>query len=124
VEAALRHERVLECARLLAGLELHGKREPDDEVAARLARRTGLDGSTAEHEVVSIARRPQDAVGFLAYLEILRLEERLRADGLDERDAVTAVLVALTLSPSARPADLAALLDRRAEEAATGGDGK
>ncbi len=105
VVRALRRERLVEAARLLAALRLHAQNAPVREVELELARLTELDAETARREVARAARDPMRGIGYLGYVELCALERAL-AQGADRERAVARTFGAALAFPFARVADL------------------
>lgn len=105
--AELERARLVEAARLLATLQLHGEGESLEEVAARFQVYTGFDPTTSAHEVLACSRDPRRGAGFLAYLSMLDLERELRGEEGARGAAIRKALKVLLANPSARTPDLA-----------------
>lgn len=96
--------RVHEAARLLAAIELHAEGLSLAEAAQAFTRRTGVDGDTATAEVLEARRDPLHGVGYLGWLELVRLERGLADDTHGKRGGIRLVLASVLAHPELTPA--------------------
>lgn len=108
---ALRVLRRTQVARILAGLELHARRIPEERVVEELAQWTGWDPWTTQAEVSAIQRDPARGLGVLRGLDLLDGALRAGAAGTDPAGATGRVVGLLRRLPWA-PADLIERLAR------------
>lgn len=101
VRALVERELLLEAARLLAALELHGGLNELEIAIDHFVAHTGVDRETAEWEVVQTAIDPLHGAAFLLYLATVELEGAL-AEEVGEAAAVRATIDRL-LSHTAAP---------------------
>jgi hypothetical protein len=102
----VRRAQVFEAARLLASLEQHAEGLPEEEAAHAFRRRTQVDIDTARNEVRAAQHDPLLGIGFLGYLELRALEDRLAAAS-SRHEAIASLVTWIGTAPSVRPADLA-----------------
>jgi hypothetical protein len=108
VRAELLRRRKLAAARLLLAIEIHGRRTPSADASLAFAAYTGLDPAIARDEAAAVIGNPLSALGYLGYMELLRLERQLGPPG--EPTAAARRTVTLVLrNPGARAVDWAAL---------------
>ncbi len=108
---ALRALRRTQVARILAGLELHARRTPEERVVDELAQWTGWDPWTTRAEISAIQRDPSRGLGVLRGLDLL--DDALRAGAADGDPAgATARVVGLLRRLPWAPADLIERLAR------------
>lgn len=103
--AELEFQRGYEAARLLAALELHAEGLSLDESVLGFRRRTGVDEATARAEAFAAQRDPLHGAGYLGYLDLRALEQRL-AELTNARKATRLALLLVQRNPELRAADL------------------
>ena len=99
---AFAYARLLEAVRLLASMELHLERLPEQEVVDHFIRRSGFDPDSANAEIDKALHDPMYGIGFLGYLEMLeneRLLARSSAPGLALQTNARAILQHSNLRP-------------------------
>ncbi|NOT29572.1 MAG: hypothetical protein HOP15_03880, partial [Planctomycetes bacterium] len=74
---ALELQRAFEAARLLAALEMHAEEVSFEEAVANFARRTGAHEEVAAAEALRAQRDPLHGLGYLGWVELRALEQRL-----------------------------------------------
>ena len=97
-------QRVLEGARLLASLALHGEGLSQAEAAEDFSRRTGVDLERATREVRTALLDPLRGVGYLGYVGLLERERSFERSA-DLAQAIGRTLAQTLASPHLRPAD-------------------
>lgn len=107
VRRALERQRGFEAARLLAALEMHAEEISLEEAAENFARRTGASEEVAASEALRAQRDPLYGLGYLGWMELRALEQRLAERSSPRRGLATTLLLAFR-DCSLRPSDLAA----------------
>jgi hypothetical protein len=104
--AELERQRRFEAARLLAALEIHAEGISLAEAAESFARRTGAGAETAATEALRAQRDPLHGLGYLGWLGLRALEQRM-AELTTSRRALGLALLLVFRHPALRPADMA-----------------
>ncbi len=103
-EAEAVRQRVLEGARLMAALEIHGEGYTLEAAAEGFSRRTGIDLDRSMDEARLATVDPLRGIGFLGYVE-LKKRERVLEESSDYARALGQMVAETLASPHLRPVD-------------------